>query len=70
MNKIPPEIQDEINRRGLSAVLDDIYHRECIGRDEMLYWKSIRFLLQDRIQAPIDELSDVAERAFRDGTND
>lgn len=67
--ELPPEIRQEVAKRGLSAVLDDVAHREGISRNEMLHWKRIRLLLQAEIQFPIDELSEVAEKAFKDVIN-
>jgi hypothetical protein len=58
MSDIPTAIQDEIDRRGLSDVLDEVTHREEVARSEMLYWKVIRFALQRRVDEVISPFAE------------
>lgn len=44
--------------------MQEEYHRE-----RLMYWRARRSELERQIAEPIDELSEVAERAFQDGDN-
>jgi len=61
---IPSSIQEQIAKRGLSAVLDEITHREEIARSELLRWKQIRQAIEDKIPHPLDEFVRITEEAF------
>lgn len=54
----------------LSARLDFALAMEDYHRDGLLTWRQIRTKLEQQIQQPIDELSEVAEQAFQNGHND
>lgn len=64
MNDLSEATRSQIALRGLSAVLDELLHREQLSRSELLYWKQQRQLVEAEIRRPIDELSEIAEAAF------
>lgn len=63
-HELPHFIQQQIDERGASAVLDEVFYREQINRDEMLFWKRIRAGIEATIQSQLDEFSTIAEDAF------
>ena len=69
MDILPKAIRDEVKKRGLSAVLDEVADREEIARYELTYWREVRHELERLIpNSIIDELSQIAEEAFNNDT--
>ena len=63
-HELPQYLQQRIAESGLSAVYDELLHREEINRAEMLFWKRQRQAIGQIIQSQLDDFSDVAEEAF------
>ena len=60
LTTIPASILAEIAKRGLSAVVDEVQHREAQARSELLYWKHIRQTIEatipQRFDSPLEQL--------------
>ena len=65
-HELPHFLQQRIDESGLSAVVDELSHREQMNRDEMLYWKRLRQQVQNIIQSQLDDFSEIAEAAYVD----
>ena len=54
----------------LSSRIEQALAMEEYHRDQLIYWRQVRRELENALQQPIDELSQIAEDAFNADDND